>query len=312
MPKQKSDSDKSALIARGRLKDARKWFAHRGWEVLPQGIRGQLILRWVADHAWLAYPADPKGAVRRHCGPLAPSLKEEELDELITATVDSNKRWSHDQSATVLEISMGDSRALNLRFLGCDDDPTFERRLKEKRAKKAASARARRAARRTGDGRGRPGLTSEEKQARKAAKGIVSRELWLAANSKSRTEPWKTLNMSKSKYYRLGLQDPAVRQVWSENASPDKLRKTGKATQFNADLSHAKTVPPTGSGSGTGAPEAPPPPHRPIIVRLDDVPDGLILDQDGNEFKPPPPHQRRPPPRDWMDAAMEGMNRGRA
>jgi hypothetical protein len=37
---------------------------------------------------------------------------------------------------------------------------------------------------------------------------------------------------------------------------------------------------------------------------------GKVIDQDGVEFKPPPPHQRRPVPKDWWEAAMEGMNRG--
>jgi hypothetical protein len=137
MVEQKSDSDKSALIARGRLKEARKWFARRDWEVLPQGIRGQLVLRWVADHAWMAYPSDPEGAVRRHCGQLAPWLKEDGLTELVADTADSNKRWSHDQSAAVLEIGVRDSRALSFRFLGCDDDPNYEIRTAAKKEKAA-------------------------------------------------------------------------------------------------------------------------------------------------------------------------------
>jgi hypothetical protein len=52
-----------------------------------------------------------------------------------------------------------------------------------------------------------------------------------------------------------------------------------------------------------------PPPPRPIVVQ--GVPDGLIVDQDGVEYKAPSPYQRRPPSRDWMSVAMAGLNRGR-
>jgi hypothetical protein len=268
---QESHADKAALIARGRLKEARQSFARRGWEILPQGIRGQLILKWVADHAWLAYPADPKSAVRRHCGQLAPWLKEDGLAELVATTAESNKRWSHDQSATVLEISMRESQSSGFRFLGCDDDPTYERRLKVKRAKNAARQRKFRAANSTGRKRGRPRLelSPEDRLARSNAQAAQ--------------------RMRRSRALR-------------KNPSRDKFIETGSVTEFSVtDLSHRKE---------RGAPEAPPPPPHPIVVRLEDIPDGLILDQDGVEFKPRPPHKRRPPPRDWMDAAMEGMNRG--
>jgi hypothetical protein len=71
------------IRARGRLSDAKKWFAHRGWSVLPQSDRGQRILEWGADMAWLA--AEVKGlnprqadqkrkrSVRNWCRSKAPS-----------------------------------------------------------------------------------------------------------------------------------------------------------------------------------------------------------------------------------------------
>jgi hypothetical protein len=252
MAKQKSDSDKSVMIARGRLKEARKLFAHRGWEVLPQGIRGQLILKWVADHAWLAYPANPKGAVRRHCGQLAPWLKEDGLAELIATTAESNKKWSHDQSATVLEISMRDGRALGFRFLGCDDDPTYERRLKIKRAKNAARARKYRASRSTGAKRGRP-----------KSEGVPA---WVAAGASSKATYYRHLEAGKSETQN------ASRHISNNKKRDGNSVSLGGVTEFCA--THRQR----------GALEAPPPPHRPIVVRLEDIPDGLIVDQDGVEF----------------------------
>jgi hypothetical protein len=203
-------SDKTVLIARGRLKEARKWFTRRGWEVLPQGLRGRLILQWVADHAWMAYPSDPKGAVRRECRRYAPWLKGAELEELVEATKKSNKRWSHDHSATVLEISMRDSQALGFRFLGCDDDPTYERRLKIKRAKNAARQKKFRAANSTGAKRGRPALQ-------------LSPEDKLARTNAQAAERMRRLR--------------ALRK----NPSRDKLREAGSVTEFSVtDLSHTE------------------------------------------------------------------------
>src|ERR1700743_2643260 len=98
--------DQTALIARCRLKEAKKWFVHRGWDVLPQGRRGQRILQWGADHAWLAASKTPQTSVRRWARRWAPWLKPAELNKLVSDTEHSNKRWSADQCAAVLEISV--------------------------------------------------------------------------------------------------------------------------------------------------------------------------------------------------------------
>jgi len=79
--------------------------------VLPQGIRGQRILALCACLAWDGYPSDPTAAVRRICGDLAPYLKGPELAELIAKTWATNRRFSHDQCAMVLEISVSDCLA---------------------------------------------------------------------------------------------------------------------------------------------------------------------------------------------------------
>jgi hypothetical protein len=322
MAEQKSDSDKSTLIARGSLKEARKLFAHRGWDTLPQGRRGQRILAWCAIQAWLAYPSDPEAAVRRVCGGLAPYLKESGWIDLIAETKSANKRFSHDQSAMVLEISVRDCLAQGFRFLGCDDDPGYEARHKAKQARNAACQRKRRAARSTGRPCGRPRLDlSPEEMARRRSQDADRKRAERAAECSGRprgrpksdgAKPWETLGIKKSTYYdRLKRS----RMTWTENASgeipsPDKIRITREVTQLiRTDFqSNAEQSP----VSERGAPQAPPPPHRPIVVRLEDIPDGLILDQDGIEFKPPPPHQRRPALKTWMDAALEGYTGGRS
>jgi hypothetical protein len=168
---QTPDPDKAALFAKGRLANAKKVFAHRGWDVLPQDERGRLILQWGADHAWLACPSNPKRSVRNWCRRWWPSLSDAELAEVVARTETSNKRWTHDQSAAVLEISVTEREELKAWFLGATDDPDYTKRQDIRRAKNAAKARKRRAANSTGTKGGRPALdlSPEERKARSNA-----------------------------------------------------------------------------------------------------------------------------------------------
>ena len=137
--------------------------------MLPQGIRGRRILAWGATQAWLAGPADPKASVRRWCRRWAPRLKAAELDKIVADTKISNKRWSADQSATVLGITVRDRAALGFRHLGACDDPDYSSRHATTREKAAARARKSRAARSIpGAKRGRPTLelSQEDRLAR--------------------------------------------------------------------------------------------------------------------------------------------------
>lgn len=121
------------------------------------------------------------------------------------------------------------------------------------------------------------------------------------AKSLSRTKPWEAEGISRSTYDRRRKKAAVQAGADDESPSPHPSSIDRRRTLVTEQSPVSKR----------GAPEAPPPPHRPIIVVwLDDVPDGLILNQDGIEFEPPPPHERRPPPRDWMEAATEGMNGG--
>src|SRR2546429_2494559 len=87
------DEDATCVIrARGRLKEAKLWFAHRGWDVLPKGRRCKAILRWGADHACLASPGQPMRSVRNWCRHWA-RLKDTELDDILEYVKTSNKRW---------------------------------------------------------------------------------------------------------------------------------------------------------------------------------------------------------------------------
>lgn len=167
-----------AFMARGALAHARKWFTVNGWKELPRGIRGQRILEWGADQAWLAAESDRKRerSVRNWCRRWKPKITKPELDAIVAHTVESNKRWSQDQSATVLGISVRDRTMHGLHFLGADDDPNWDVRNGIKAAKHAARSRKFRAAHSTGRPRGRP-------------KSVVPK-------------PWEMLGQTRRTYYR--------------------------------------------------------------------------------------------------------------
>jgi hypothetical protein len=183
----------------------------------------------------------------------------------------------------VLEITARDREALRFRFLGANDDPNYEIRLGITQKKAAERSRRYRAAHSTGRRRGRPGLSQEEKRERKTAKrrsdGVVPRAEYLAAHSKSRTEPWKALNMSKAKYYRLGLHTaPEVRQVCPEIASRDisnnRKRDGISVPHLSQPVDQARA--PQARG------------HLPIVVR-GEVLEGEIVVDSGVGLRPPPP-----------------------
>jgi hypothetical protein len=192
-----SSDDKWAMIARGRLADARRWFVILGWDQLPQSQRGRNILRWGADHASMANPAHPKRSVRNWCSYWDRTLTERELDQIVADTAHSNKRWTADQSATILGIGVRDREAHRLWFNGADDDPNYDIRRETQRAKDAAKKRRRRAARSTGAPRGRPALqlSPEEALARRRAQAANRKRAERATirSGRSSVPRWKPL-----------------------------------------------------------------------------------------------------------------------
>ena len=168
-----TSSDFPVIQARGRLAIARKAFEHRGWTKLPLTTRGMRILLCCADHAWLANPTNPRQGVRnwlkRHT-----RLSHIKIDFLVEIVEKRGKRWTNDQFATTLEITVLDRMSISgdFRFVGASDDDDGIARAAINRAKDAARKRASRAANSTGRKPGRPAtlnLSPEEKKARSNA-----------------------------------------------------------------------------------------------------------------------------------------------
>jgi hypothetical protein len=240
-------NDDDALRARGRLSSARKWFTHCGWKVLPHNERG--ILRWGADHAWLAGPTNPKQSVRRWCRRWAPWLSEIDLVELIAETEHSTKNWSHDRSAAVFRITVRDREALKLWFFGACDDPDYESRLQINRDKAAARQRRSRAGRRTGRKPGRPklDLTPEEMKARRNAQATERMRRLRLRKTPSRS----IKNINPVTY--LSVTDPCPILL----PAPIEQRRAPQASRrLPEDLTEDEMI------DDGGCALAPPPPHR--------------------------------------------------
>lgn len=146
------------IIARCRLGEAKRWFMHLKWEILPQNERGQRIVRWGADHAWMAADKNPARSLQRWCRKWAPWLTPADLDDLKSYTQTSNKRWSADQCSAVLGISVRKRTILKFRHLGANNDPNYEIRLGIKREKGAQRSRKYRDLHSSGKKPGRPPL----------------------------------------------------------------------------------------------------------------------------------------------------------
>jgi hypothetical protein len=256
-----------AIRARCRLKQAKTLFLDRAWPQLPQTERGRRILRWGADHAWLAGPDNPQRSVRRWCRHWAPWLSPGELDAIVAATATSNKRWNDDDCARVLLIGVRDRMRLNLRDLGADDDPRGEIRAELRRIRKAERSRRDREAKgSTGRKVGRPALelSPEAKRAHKNAKAA-----------------------KRMRQYRALRKTPR-----------QSLRVIGDVSE----LSVTRSAPPAGrKRPSNGVPSAPPCPAKPLpgieerVRRALAVCDRAYADQFGERlFAERGPSQRRP------------------
>jgi hypothetical protein len=293
-----SDGKDEAAIkrmrARGRIGNLNKLMAVRGWDVLPQGRRGQRILKWAAHHLWRAAERNPERSVRNFCRKRAPYLKPAEVDQLVADTAGGCATWwSNDQSAAVLDVGVCEREANTLWFIGACDDPDYEIRRLVKAAKAMMRARRRRAAKSAGRPRGRPATATGPRRRSK-----VTRSEYLANNSTTKTKPWIALGISRATYYRRNGCETGP----TENTSRSYKGNTS-ATELN-DRPVSTVKPARDRGPPEAGPRQPP---RPIVIQLNEIPDdGLIIDQDGVEYVPPELLYQQRRPKNWMDVAFEG------
>jgi ElaB/YqjD/DUF883 family membrane-anchored ribosome-binding protein len=229
------------------------------------------------------------------CERWAPDVSSSQATELARhERACSPKLLADDVVGNALRLSYADRLLDNITTIGSfDADRNMRTKLAENRRRE------------------RNRLNAVEKR---RANGAMPRAVY-EANSLSRTKPWEAEGISRSTYDRRRKKAAAQAGAGDESASPHQTAEVDQsASPHLSSIDRRRTLVTEQSPvSERGAPQAPPPPHRPIVTRLDAVPDdGLILDEDGHEFTPPPPYQRRPAPKTWMDAAFEGYNGGRS
>jgi hypothetical protein len=295
---EKDEAAHKRKMAQGRLSTAKKWFAVRGWHVLPQGRRGQSILKWGAHHAWRAGARNPERSCRNWCRKYAPWLKADELDELVASTAERcTIWWSHDDCARVLGIGVADREAHELWFTGCDDDCDYETRVLIKQTKAAMRARRSRAAKSTGRPRGRPRLTPDEMAASKAKDAARKRDERVAECSgrpsgrpKSDGVPaWQAAGFSSERsHYRHKARG-------SENASENNAsRSLDNIRQRDGIFPDGISVPPVSTVEPVCDRRPPEAARRQTLrrlIRLDEAPTGTFLDPHGVEIEIPPAYE---------------------
>jgi hypothetical protein len=193
-------------------------FCWHGLE-LPDDDAGRDHLFIAACHLWhLGKRHGADSAIREWAQRWARWCGEQELADLIERVAANPRKWTADELAHELGVAVLPfvvRQALNLTTIGSIDvDKEGRERLRGEKSKDRSTGYRR-------------------------ANGQVSRAEYLAANSKSRDQPWVSLNMSKSKYYRLGLHEvPATRPT------PNGLCETGpnaakeEGILVRSDLSH--------------------------------------------------------------------------
>jgi hypothetical protein len=145
------------------------------------------------------------------------------------------------------------------------------------------------------DKAGRESLRGEKSKDRstnhRRQNGQVSREEWLAANSKSRDEPWVPLNMSKATYYRHGLHKATPALLTPSFHAETGPNAPNKGILVCSDLSHVEPVSTDGGDAApillvtspsvvpARAPQSAPRPEN-------------VTEDDGGYAMAPPPHER--------------------
>jgi hypothetical protein len=164
---------------------------------LPDDDAGRDCLYIAACHLWHAGRKQGADAtIAGWAAQWAPWCNRADLANLVERVEADPRKWTADSLAHELGITFAVRQALKLTTIGAIDLDKAGRKQRRNDRK------------------------AEKETQRRRKNGAVPRADYLAANSKSRDEPWVALNMSKSKYYRLGLHrlspTPSISRISGE------------------------------------------------------------------------------------------------
>jgi len=165
-------------IAVQRISDIEQYLACRYGRVLPEGDDAAaedlvILLNHIAQNR-----VDPQAKMRGSVRCWAPWMDHDERRELVERIAKKPRRYRAKTLGRLMRVTEEEHARWGLRSIRAFTVTDADMKAKELHRERARKADKRR------------------------ADGVVSREEYLAANSKSRTEPWKALNMSRPTYYR--------------------------------------------------------------------------------------------------------------
>jgi hypothetical protein len=242
-------------IAAKRIHDFERYLEHRYGCILPDDDAGREDLMILANHV-AQNRHDPHRKILGSIRHWAPWMAATEAEALTQTVLKAPRRYKATTLGGLLRLTREEQMILFTETIRPFDKSDAEMKEDRKRRDRE-DKKAKRAANSSGRPCGRP-----------KSEGV---------------KPWATLGISKATYHRRKKAAMSGTNGETKNASAAL-----ESSSYRADGISVSRVSTTGPSEG--APEAPP--HRPIVVHLQDIPDGLILDQDGAEFRPPPPHQR--------------------
>lgn len=169
-----------------RLRELHRLFAARYGPTLPDDDAGRDDIEIVAHHlAWL--PGNTRTRIDSWIALYAPWMGIDERGMLIDRVTTGRKRWSADELARLLGLTMKERTKLAIRTIGAIDMSKRERiKLRKERNRFATNARRR-------------------------AQGVRTRKEYLA-NAASRLEPWKAEGMSERTWYRRQTAEKATHE----------------------------------------------------------------------------------------------------
>jgi hypothetical protein len=170
------------LIAVLRIHELRRYLSLRYGDVLPDDDAGRQDLTILLNH--IAQNRDePGGRMLAVIQPWAPWMTSAEAEELVAMILKKPRKYTPGRLGELLRLTEAERELLKITTVRAIDETTDAGMSDD--AMKAKRQREDR----------------EVKTAKRRSEGAVTREEY-ETKSKTRTEPWKQLNMSRSTYYR--------------------------------------------------------------------------------------------------------------
>jgi hypothetical protein len=237
-------------IAAKRIKDIERYLAGRYGRVVPDDDAGREDLVILLNHL-AQNPVDPQAKMRAAVHSWAPSMDHDEMLALVEMIAKKPRRYRAKTLGRLMRITVQEHATWELESIWAHTTTEEDMKAKELNRER------------------------DRKRTKRRRKGMVPREEYLAANCKSRAEPWKALQVSRAKYYRMLKAGEIPNETSPYETSPsaplerDSYRadtpvpSPASATKKREDITMHRT-----NDAPAKAPKAPPTTVRPIPTKV--------------------------------------------